>query len=278
MDAIDKLIRFCGYGNFESANVLFLGNEEGLGGGEIRRELKRRIVDFWEKGKAIDGLHMENGYYLDQAGDEDTTSPFLEFCSRLMLKLNYVYSDNLFLTRGEDPEVYEKIRDYKIHQLYHENEQDFNYRSVLIDYRPLPRANESLQYSIYHEINEKFNWEHYYSAFKFSKNHIDDYHCNLRNDRSKILYNVFNRESETKVIIGIGDRHTKKRFFEEYFEILNPFVGRKLGKGKEEVYYGRIQINKNVIPVFLSNFFQSGHGIGLKGLSVLHDMIIHAMD
>ena len=41
MDKIERLISFCGYGNFESANIIFMGNE-GLGGGAIEDEITRR--------------------------------------------------------------------------------------------------------------------------------------------------------------------------------------------------------------------------------------------
>jgi len=116
------------------------------------------------------------------------------------------------------------------------------------------------------KMKDRFSWDQCNLAFKFKSKKVDGYHRVLRTERSKILYNVFNRTAETKVIIGIGDRHTKRRFFEEYYEIVSPFEGMDLGKGKEEVFVGDIRINKETIPVFLSNFFQSGHGIGLQGL------------
>jgi hypothetical protein len=119
---------------------------------------------------------------------------------------------------------------------------------------PLPRANENIMYSIYEEINDRFSWNQYSLAFKFTSKKVDDYHRGLRMERSKILYNVFNRKAETKVIVGIGDRHTKRKFFEEYYEIVSPFNGIDLGKNKVEVFEGDIMIKNEVIPVFLSNF------------------------
>lgn len=271
---IDRLIRFCGYGNFETANIIFLGNEEGLGGGEIKNELKKRTRNFWKSGRAIDGNDKQNGYYIyGHGGGVNTRGHFLEFCSRLMLQINQVDALDYFQTNGANPGVYNHIRDYKMESLYNEDPNVFDFRSVLMDYRPLPRANESMTYQIYNEIDPRFKWEHYERAFDLRPRNVDEYHATLRKERARIMNNVFNRDAETKVIIGIGKKEIKKKFFENYYEFEIPFEGIRLSREKIEAYYGKIKIGQRIIPVFLSDFFQSGMGIGLNGLRLLSNMI-----
>jgi hypothetical protein len=272
MDKIERLIGFCGYGNFESANIIFMGNEEGLGGGAIEDEIAKRTCKFWEEGKAIDGNEKAKGYYIDKQTYADTRGPFLEFSSRLMKYLNSPEHTDYFKKNSEDPGTFRKIKEYKIFSLYHER-PDLNFRSALVDYRPLPRANESLTYSIYDILNERFDWKQYSRAFRFQERNVDDYHLNLRNLRSDILKNVFTRSQETHAIIGIGDKLTKRKFFETHFAFREQFKGRSLSQGKDELFYGKIMINGNIIPIFLSDFFQSGRGIGLSGLEMLAKII-----
>lgn len=272
MGQIEKLISFCGYGNFDTANIIFLGNEEGLGGGEIKDEITKRTREFWDNGKAIVGNEKTNGYYVDIQTYEDTRSPFLEFSSRLMMYLNSPEHIDYFKKNSEDSKTFLEIKKYKINTLYHER-PDLNFRSVLVDYRPLPRANESLTYSIYRELDSRFDWKQYSRAFRFQKRNVDDYHLYLREFRSEILKNIFTRDQETLAIIGIGDKQTKRRFFETHIAFLEPFRDRYLSKDKAELFYGKILINGYIIPIFLSDFFQSGRGIGLEGLKILSKII-----
>jgi hypothetical protein len=118
MDKIEKLISFCGYGNFESANIIFMGNEEGLGGGAIEDEITKRTCKFWEEGKAIDGIEKANGYYVGKQTYADTRGPFLEFSSRLMKYLNSMEHTDYFKKNSEDPGTFQEIKRYNIYSLF----------------------------------------------------------------------------------------------------------------------------------------------------------------
>ncbi len=274
MKDIEKLVRFCGYGNYDSANVIFLGNEEGLGGGEIEGEVRKRIEDYWNHGTALDGRSNENGYYVKGNGGGNARGHFLLFSARLMLWLNdQSDGDYYFKTQAEDYKAFDTIRNYKMDTLYNEEMDKFDYRSALLDLRPLPRAQENMMYSLYEKIDKDFNWQQYKKAFQFNSKRVDDYHLYLRGERARILQNIFNRDVDIRVIIGIGAKADKRRFFEEYFEFEMPFEDRKLSKNKVELFCGKLRIGNRIIPVFLADFFQGGFGIGLEGLKILSDLI-----
>ena len=134
MEKLEKLIRFCGYGNYDTSNIIFLGNEEGLGGGEIEEEISKRTQDFWDIGYALDGQNKENGYYVKGEGAGNAKGHFLLFCARLMLQLNDQRKGDYFFNRqSEDTEAFKMIEGYKINILYNEGKEQFNYRSVLVD-------------------------------------------------------------------------------------------------------------------------------------------------
>jgi hypothetical protein len=274
MDSIKKLIRFCGYGNFASANVVFLGNEEGLGGGEISDEIRKRTKDFWDEGIALDGINKERGYYVSNKGGGDAKGHFLLFCARLMLHLNRSENkQDYFQKQTENAEAFKEIKSYKINSLFNEDEKLLKYRSVLIDFRPLPRVNEKTNSSVYTELNADFDWKQYIKAFRLKNRGINKFHYQMLHDRTVVLKTVFSRKVETKVIIGIGDKEVKKMFFEKNFEFEKPFEEKYLSKDKVEVLFGIIRNHTSIIPVFLSNFFQSGYGIGLDGLKELCRLI-----
>lgn len=286
-----KLNAFVGYGDIPNASIIFLGNEEGLAGSNVRTGVKARLEMFggdpdyyinredWTQGYFELGInsYKKTKEYLEGAGEPDierkNSIPILEFQTRLIHYLQDT-NDKWFRSRTEDDRTFEIVKNYYLnHTLYSEID---SFKTALLDLRPLPRHTQDQRGDLwpYPSINEK----DYYRAFHFTRP-IKPKFTNsqtYRMDRVRVLKNAI-CASKAPLIIGIGDRNNKKHFILDYLldEKENVKIEeRPLTKEKIEVCIMKNACIGNIQrTIILSDFFNHWDGIKLKGLQILATII-----
>lgn len=279
-DEIEKLLAFVGFGNREKSNILFFGNEEGLGGYELHHAIKAKCAVYGNNEHSYITQNWRDGFYeipevidpeykkvmKELRGEllEETSlfSPMLEFQARIALHLQDPEQD-WFSKREDNPENFEVIKKYYQTSLYHE---DSKFPLSLMDLRPFPRRNEKDEWP-YSNIDRS----QYLRAFSFNPSaKIDPLYQELRDKRASILKRAIEC-SNANFIVGIGDKESKRRFFEQVFSTAErplQFEEVKLTKDKCEVYKTSLILKNRTITVLLSDFFDY-RNIGLAGLEKL---------
>lgn len=290
-----KLLAFCGYGHYPTAQIAFLGNEEGLAGYEMEYGIKARCATFGQNPDTYIGSTWTDGYF--ELGEEvdlrfkdemmqlrgnllptkKLFSNMLEFQARIMLHLEHGFSGDWFQKSQQNPHNYSIIADY------YRNEGDYGntglYRrgskigSALLDIRPFPRRDEGKTGNKwpYDNIDEK----QYLKAFSFQerKGLTDEYKL-MRDIRAQYLMKAITTY-RFPILIGIGDKESKRYFFERYFGA--EFRSNKavsLTKNKTEAFISE-PVGEWGMTVVLSDFFDHGFkGIGLEGLRILTNQYI----
>ncbi|TSI05295.1 hypothetical protein [Lysinibacillus sp. BW-2-10] len=283
-EEIDKLLAFIGYGDLQKSKIIFFGNEEGLGGYELHNAIQAKCEvygnnceshlnkDNWKDGfyeipEKIDGPYKKVMQKLrgDLREDKSLFSPMLEFQARIALHLQYP-NQEWFLTSSESKEGkdnYQIIKNYYQTSLYN---QSSSLNISLMDLRPFPRRNEKDEWP-YANINRS----EYLKAFKFENDENISAVCKeLRNKRVAVLKRTI-EFSSANLIIGIGDKESKRRFFEQNFRNnQKPIVFEELPLTKEkiELFKTSIQLENRTISVLLCDFFDY-RNIGVEGLETL---------
>jgi len=227
----EKLLSFFGYGNFSEADILFFGNEEGLGGYSIDANIDARC-NYYGKDKNGNYFNLlrttwQDGFYEDEGSqilsklsDSKKTnghSNFLEIASRICLALEHKSEDNdkWFELSEDNKESKEIIKQYYEDCLFKPKKNGIN--SVLIDWRPLPRTNEKTWYPVEYNNIDKGK---YLKAFKFStKKNLADNFTNYTQDvdkRKDIVATVFSKYP-FPLGIGMGAIKSKKKVIENIF-------------------------------------------------------------
>ncbi|UYZ21734.1 hypothetical protein [Mesobacillus jeotgali] len=273
-DELEKLQAFIGYGDLRKSKIIFLGNEEGLGGYELDYSIKAKYeaygknsstylnVDNWKDGYYEIPENVEENYkkvLLNLRGrlnsEDSLFAPMLEFQARIIKNILQP-NRNWFLKKSEDEDAYKEIKEYYQRSLYNRNSQ---YNVSLMDFRSLPRKNERDDWPF-----ENINCSQYIKAFEFNPHSkLDDFYMNLQKQRGRVLKQAI-EYSVADTIIGIGAKHAKKRFFEQNFDSVE-FKSYKLSKGKPQLYKGELSLKDRTITVLLSDFFDY-RTIGLDGL------------
>ena len=229
------LNRYIGQGDLDSP-VTFFGNEPGTSGPDISETLK-----FIENNPRIE---VGSGFMLKEAYAHPTTSDFARFISRLCLGIRY-----------KDDRWFDNLSSLgKVTLAEHIMAPACIKHHSLVNLRPLPRPSEnSWDYS---NINKK----DYLRKWNFTlKGHYSDPE---KEERISILKEFF--DARTGVVIGVGDRHNKK----EFFELLYPeIIFHKAELDNHNVYFS---IEHKII---LSNYFNNRNGIKLSGLKDLYYFI-----
>lgn len=242
----EKLLSFFGYGNFPKADILFFGNEEGLGGYPIDANIHARCCYYGrdKNGNYINllGTTWLDGFYEDNSSCKlsklsglnpkktNGHSNFLEIASRICIALehNSGYSNKWFQLYNHNKGSKEIIKQYSKSGLF--KPQNNGKNSVLIDWRPLPRANEMTWYPVEYSNIDKGK---YLKAFKFSNsNNLVDNFTNYTNDvdrRKNIVENVF-LKYPFPLGIGMGDIESKKKVIKNIFRGCNCITIYSLGK------------------------------------------------
>jgi|GEM_PF-6427308 len=250
---------FCGTGDFLNADIIFFGNEEGLGGDNLEKVLSERIGESKRNNCIIPNKPLNGHYRTTWAVEKETArSQMLQFQVRLLLFLNNP-KENWFALKEEAPLIFEQIKEYQRVNLYREN-NNYNLKSALVDLRPLPRYNET-EWPF-----KNLDRQQYISAFKFTKRaKVDKLYSDLKEERIKIIQNLFHACHNVKVIVGIGDKDSKKRFFEVLFVEI---VFETIWLSDKTCFHATIDLNGKLVHIFLSNFFDY-RAFGLNNLENL---------
>lgn len=281
---IDRLMSWFGYGDLKNADIIFLGNEEGLGGvaGELESVLQGRAEVLGNNPRCWLGNNRKNGCWEISAYEADvqlrsytnklkgihtnwepfTKSEMLQFQARMLLAIENENGE-WFKKKDESPENYCKINEFVGESLYSPNAK---VKSFLMDLRFLPRANES--YWPFESIDR----DKYLKAFSYSPREMkNEYFQKYARPRAEILKKAI-ETSSAKVIVGIGDKNAKKNFFEMFVKNgwgeIN-FVEETLSTCK--IYSASANIGDRKVSILLSPFFSS-YGKNLLRLAGLKEL------
>ncbi|MDC0764192.1 hypothetical protein POF51_26075 [Brevibacillus sp. AG] len=286
-DEAKKLLAFCGYGHYPTAKIAFMGNEEGLDGYEHKYGIKARVAVFGDHSETYLGESWTDGYYehiervaplfktkVEGLGgvkrESKRVSPMVEFQARIMLSIEQGCTKDWFLKKGEDTDTYEKITDYHNNRETGLYTRNASVGSALLDLRPLPRRMEGMRQNKwpYDNITET----QYMKAMSFEPYKLEAEYQKLRDTRAEYLTRAI-QFSSFSFLIGIGDKNAKTRFFEQYFGA-KFYPDKKIPLTKDRVEVHISEPLDNGMVIILSDFFQHGRGIGLKGLRKLRTDII----
>lgn len=260
---IDILISQLGTGDQRKAEVLFFGIEEGQGGQALIDVINERIDHFKNDNKPIcrRGKKLEGHYYDDiSCNPYPMKSPFLNYCSRVMLHLNFP-SLNWSNPMGNDT-ISNAIREYHKWKLYRE---EYMIKSGLFEWKPMPRRDGN-HWGYAPGILDRVQYE---SAFSF--NYADAYHTHLKDQRRQIILNLFRCSSATK-IISFGEKEIKQNILHN----IDPNIPFDLIPcGEVEIYHANHMYRGRNIEFFLCPFPGDGFEgrLDLTSLSVLLNLL-----
>lgn len=296
-EQIELLCSFFGYGDFEQADIIFLGNEEGLGnlscyemsilhrtecfGNDSSYYLnsQNKLAGFWEPGGLLTDTKKRE--FLATKGIDYIYKPafrsrFLQFISRLVLSLeeekenmgiHFNYNDKIELGKIRD-----LIKNYGLFS------QRKGIKTALVDWRPLPRLNEKEKGPKW-PFSGKIEEQLYLNAFRYKK--TDEYHESLRVKRENILKKVFARHKKF-ILVSVGEKDYKKLVLENVLVDMNGnkpfFVKLNLGNTNKEMYYAKMEMENRILNIFITDFFNDQSGIRLEGLKALAYEIRDVLD
>jgi len=307
---IEELLPWFGYGHFKEVNIVFLGNEEGLGGYPIEATLARTRVygkceKTWLTENWEDGYWDETGYagYLklgevtNQIRAELGLSPFvkekegyfpiLDFQARLLLSLEEPDND-WFQLKGwysfHDPAKGTQLKN-TIRNLYSNTRK---FKAGLVDWRPLPRPDENSW--PYTGIDKK----RYLDAFSLKRPYYENVK-NVLNERglqkdidldpySTMLYKRVTLMKNVlsgfpfSLLIGAGAVASKKRLLQLIFNDQRINFKKKPLSGGKKYEIADIKVRDRSFTVLLTPFFNHRKNcLQLTGLKELVDNVIKPM-
>jgi hypothetical protein len=302
---IEKLLPWFGYGHFRDADIVFLGNEEGLGGYPIQATIGRTKVygndeNTWINGNWKEGYWDETGHkgYLqlgvvtnhirEEMGlpafvkKKDNYFPILDFQARILLSIeepDYDWFQLKSWYEEHDPKQHQKLES-TIQDLYSDR---LKVKAALVDWRPLPRSSE--EDWPYTGIDEN----KYLAAFSLKnpyfgnvkrviKRSLDiellDSYSKMLYDRIQLMKTVFST-FPFHVLIGAGDLRSKKRLLKFIFAGHNlSFKRLPLQNGK---YYeiAELNLSHRKLNIILTTFFNHRNNcLQLVGLRDLTEHVI----
>ena len=203
------LCSYIGYGVVNQPRICFFGNESGTGGMYIDDYIPKFIKDLEYS------VQLKHALILPKINDLPVSSVFLQFISRLLLAIEQ--NDVVWFEILSKIDVV-NLNYYILNRFNKENTCVFNLR-------PLPRPTERVW--PYSTVNKK----DYIKSYNFCLKHP---HINrFKQIRMQSLYDGFEQIKNT-LIIGIGDKENKKKFFEELYECsfikINDFYYEKYRK------------------------------------------------
>ena len=230
------LNRYIGQGK-PNTPIIFFGNEPGTSHVGVK--------DTIEHLKHDDRYDVSTGFMLKESYAHPTTSDFARFIARLCIGLKYE-DDRWFysltnlgkITLNEHISSPLSLKDYS-----------------LVNLRPLPRPTQDTW--DYSNIDKK----DYLRKWNFTlKRHYSDSH---KEERISVLKTFFDKR--TGLVIGIGEKENKRKFFEYLYPEIEFF---KADLDNHSIYFS---ISSNII---LSDYFNNRNGIKTIGLKDLYDFMI----
>jgi len=230
------LNRYIGQGKL-NASLVFFGNEPGISG--------LGIPDTLNFLKKEEHTPINSGFLLKESYSKPTSSEFVNFMTKLYLALkdkDITWFDDLTL---------EKKSIFDEHNKKSLSEKDI----CLVNLRPLPRATQDTW--VYSNIKEKG----YHRLWNFHlKGHYSDPEREIRLETFKEFF-----RTRTGLVIGIGDKENKKKFFEKIYPGIQ-FIKSDLST--HSIYFDTKH------RIILSNYFNSRNGIKMSGLRELYEFLI----
>lgn len=266
LDEINILNSLCGTGDYKKADVLFFGNEEGLGGDPILEVINTRKCHYYNDYETVDEFDRSNGhYYVDRSVKDYPLRPeILRYMARIMLYLGK-RNGNWFELKDKDPDLYDIIRNYTKKKLCREKTGII---SALFELRPLPRLKEGDDYKWPYCLGHIVEQD-YLNAFSYVPNpNADLFHRNLAKERLRILKNLI-CSSQAKTIIGFGAKEPKKRALSIMFPNIN-FIEHTLYRN-QTAYHTEICICDRKIEILLCPF--PGQNMNLPALKAAAGLI-----
>ncbi|MDQ0171935.1 hypothetical protein [Paenibacillus tundrae] len=302
-DDIEKLLPWFGYGKFHEAEIVFFGNEEGLGGYPIEAVPARCKVYGNDKNTWID-KDWRNGYWdetshegylklgekvnelLKEKGSPPVNpklqSPFLDFQARMILYFENNNQDWFNNMSSLNQEQQRKIRNLTKHLFSDQT----TLKAGLVDWRPLPRSNESCWPHV--GIEEK----KYLSAFKLNQFYLKqvnevrngkiqvqdlDQYAMMLWKRTELIEKVVSK-FPFSILIGVGDIPSKKRVLEYIFATYDlKFIRKTLSNGKPYEIAELILPDKKVTMILTPFFNHRSNCLQLEGLKILCEDILYPM-
>ncbi|WP_214828768.1 hypothetical protein [Exiguobacterium sp. s26] len=307
-EEMKRLEKWFGYGAFREADIVFFGNEEGLGGYPIEAVRARTRVygnnsdtwldknwenGYWDEtgdtgynlvGEVTNEIRAEKGLVPHNIKEGNPNSTMLDFQARLLLALEKPEYDWFALKRGKRNEettdktdITDKWKEKydRIQTLY---DKDHKIKAALMDWRPLPRQNES---TWPYQLNQK----EYLKAFKPGKRYAKKIQVAIKSDnldglneygkmvvtRTKLLKQVI-EQFDFPVLVASGDPDAKEILFKLIFaEKGITFEEKTLSNGKR---YKKavVHVGNRELTILLSLFFNyRSNCLGRDGLKGLYE-------
>lgn len=299
---IERLIAWFGYGNFNEAEIVFFGNEEGLGGYPIEAVLGRCQLygndknswiendwrlGYWDEtsyegflslGKITNEIRTEKGL-PPVLPPPPPLSPFLEFQARMLLYFEQKDQRWFNVKNGLSKDQWNQIQELK--KYLYSNKTEI--KAGLVDWRPLPRPTENVW--PYVGIEEK----PYISAFKLNKGYLrkitefsngrlkkeelDEYSMMLWN-RAELIRKVFIK-FPFSMLIGVGDSPSKKKLLEFIFHNENLKFEKKSLRNGKTYEIAELNLPNKKLTIVLTLFFNHrSNCLQLEGLKHLCEDVL----
>ncbi|MFK3988098.1 hypothetical protein [Exiguobacterium mexicanum] len=301
-EEMKRLEKWFGYGAFREADIVFFGNEEGLGGYPIEAVRARTRVygknsdtwlgegwenGYWDEsghtgykllGEVTNEIRAEKGLAPHNKKEGNPRSTMLDFQARLLLALEQPEYDWFALKDGKkDEETTNKWKEKyeRIQTLY---DKDHKIKAALMDWRPLPRQDENTwPYQL--DQNE------YLKAFKPGKRYLKKIQSAIETDnldglneygkmvvaRTKLLKRVI-EQFDFPVIVASGDPDAKENLFKLIFADEGiTFEEKTLSNGKR-YKKALVYVGNRELTILLSLFFDyRSNCLGRDGLRDLYE-------
>ncbi|MFJ7744733.1 hypothetical protein [Peribacillus sp. NPDC097295] len=308
---INKLLAWFGYGYFKEADVVFWGNEEGLGGLPKEAAIARCEVygknqetwinsNNWEDGywdetgvegtkqlkEATKRLLLQQGQDLDEKNEKRYRGPFLTFTSRMLLALEqpenpWFERRNYYTSTPEYKGLWDTINDYVREGLYENNHK---VKAALIDWRPLPRFDEKVW------PFEGLDQKQYIKAFNLKSNYQkriekllsgeittdifkEDIYLKMLYKRILLLRKVI-ETFDFPIMLGIGAPEDKMKAIKTVFNEYNPVFTKQTFSNGKRYYEANIQLPNRTLKIILTMFFNDfSSSLQLTGLEDLTNIV-----
>ena len=303
---VETLNAFLGYGDFRKADIIFVMNEEGLGGigensvlsGKVKEQHEinigyrmdefgmdnnfyidgnQKLSGFWEPGGVVTEKKIER-YYKRKGWKYEKIIPKksvpLQFLSRMVLALEDSPNnwEDWFLYAKENGKKWDRVVEFIGTGLFCERE---GIKTALVDLRPIPRKTEEWKTGGKHGpwpysggVQEK----QYLKIFSdgIVKN-IDEKHQKLWRKRIGYLENLF-FIAKAPVIFLPGARVIKCKIVRQILEQNNikwKEMEDIIPNTEKPVIKFDAEFPNGRKQIFVTDFFDNRRGIGINGLKNL---------
>lgn len=242
-DEINSLRSFIGYGNFRKAKIIFLANEGGLGKKTLRENISLITRDYKrDLNSRLNQNTWKDGYWKvnkcsEEVANNTPKTPFLKLCARILLALENSNTtiESWFKKENDDKATTEKVNQYLDGNSLYSNREGIS--SALIDWRPLPRKNESCDLP-YTNIDQ----QQYLDAFSFKDQSSSNEYKAWVEQRCNIIKQIV-KKFQPPLILSAGAKQDKRKLFKHIWpEIQFDKISLSTNKGQKEIYVSKSKL------------------------------------